>query len=441
MDLTSKWTKECTHAFEKLKACLTSAPVLGFPDFRNPFILETDASFSGLGAVLSQDQPQGRVVIAYASRSLRPTERNMQNYSSMKLEMLALKWAVTEKFRDYLLGGSFVVFTDNNPLSYLQTAKLGATEMRWVAQLAQFNFKITYRSGKSNTNADVLSRLGMTESHTADIFQQLTKSSSLLEEKGMMNEQIHLLELNSMSISSSVTFPEYSKAELNAKQMNDEVLSRVWHWRNSSQTKPTEKQIGKEPISVRRLLRKWDKLQEVDGVLYYISKDQEIDNNLLFLTPECMKASVLQSLHDQSGHQGRERTLALLKKRCFWIGMNDDVRQWVESCERCTLSKAPLPVVRPPITNLLADRPLDIVAIDFTILEKSSDGRENVLVMSDVFTKFTVAVPTKDQKAVTVAKILVKEWFFKFGIPNRIHSDQGRILRALSSRNCVVYMA
>lgn len=160
--------------------------------------------------------------------------------------------------------------------------------MRWVAQLAQFNFKITYRSGKSNTNADVLSRLGMTESHTADIFQQLTKSSSLLEEKGMMNEQIHLLEMNSMSISSSVTFPEYSKAELNAKQMNDEVLSRVWHWRNSSQTKPTEKQIGKEPISVRKLLRKWDKLQEVDGVLYYISKDQEIDNNLLFLTPECL---------------------------------------------------------------------------------------------------------------------------------------------------------
>ena len=65
---------------------------------------------------LSQDQSKGRVVIAYASRSLRPTEKNMDNYSSMKLELFALKWAVTEKFRDYLLGNKFKVYTDNNPL-------------------------------------------------------------------------------------------------------------------------------------------------------------------------------------------------------------------------------------------------------------------------------------------------------------------------------------
>lgn len=99
----------------------------------------------------------------------------------------------------------------------------------------------------------------------------------------MMNEQIHLLEMNSMSISSSVTFPEYSKAELNAKQMNDEVLSRVWHWRNSSQTKPTEKQIGKEPISVRRLLRMWDKLQRLDGFYIIFLKIKKLIITFCFL--------------------------------------------------------------------------------------------------------------------------------------------------------------
>lgn len=133
--------------------------VLGHPDFKKPYILEIDASFSGLDAVLSQDQGNDRVVLCYASRTLRENERNMKNYSSMKLELLALKWAVTEKFRDLLIGAEFTVFTDNNPLSYINsTAKLGATETRWVAELAQFNFKVKYRSGIANKNADSLSR-------------------------------------------------------------------------------------------------------------------------------------------------------------------------------------------------------------------------------------------------------------------------------------------
>lgn len=124
-----RWNSECQTAFDALKTKLTHAPVLGFADYNKPFIVETDASHVGLGAVLSQDQEGQRKVIAYASRRLRPSEKNPRNYSSMKLELLALKWAVTEKFRTYLLGSKFEVFTDNNPLKYLQTtAKLGALE-------------------------------------------------------------------------------------------------------------------------------------------------------------------------------------------------------------------------------------------------------------------------------------------------------------------------
>ena len=114
--------------------------------------METDASFRGLGAILSQKDG----VIAYASRGLRPAERNDGNYSSMKLELLALKWALTEKFRPYLIGSH--LYTDNNPLSYIQTSNLGATELRWVAQLAQFDYEIKYRSGRCNANAYALSR-------------------------------------------------------------------------------------------------------------------------------------------------------------------------------------------------------------------------------------------------------------------------------------------
>ena len=120
-----------------------------------------------LGAVLSQKQDHGLVFIGYASRGLRKHKRNMNNYSSMKFELLALYWAVTVKFRDLLIGSKFVVYTDNNPLSYIQTtARVGATEMHWVADLAQFNFSVKYRSGKTNRNADALSRKSSGETQT-----------------------------------------------------------------------------------------------------------------------------------------------------------------------------------------------------------------------------------------------------------------------------------
>ena len=97
-----------------------------------------DASHGGLGAILSQEQGEKIRPIAYASRGLRPAERNIDNYSSnyssMKLELLAVKWSVTEKFHEYLLVNHFTILTDNNPSSHLQTAKLGAVE--WASQLA-----------------------------------------------------------------------------------------------------------------------------------------------------------------------------------------------------------------------------------------------------------------------------------------------------------------
>ncbi|KAJ8006741.1 hypothetical protein DPEC_G00110370 [Dallia pectoralis] len=141
------WTDECKQSFHDLRARLVAAPVLNYADFSLPFILEVDASYSGLGAVLSQEQSGKVRPVAYASRGLKPTERNMTNYSSMKLEFLALKWAMTEKFREYLLGQKCVVYTDNNTLSYLSTAKLGALEQRWAAQLSDFDFTIKYRPG------------------------------------------------------------------------------------------------------------------------------------------------------------------------------------------------------------------------------------------------------------------------------------------------------
>ena len=150
------WMLEHQQAFDGLKEALVTAPVLGYPDFNREFMLETDASLQGLGAVLSQQDQNGKLcVIAYASQSLHPSERSMCNYSSAKLEFLALKWAVTEKFCDYLLGSKVYAYTNSGLLAYVREGKLGVLQIWWLSKLALFNFTIHYQTGRSSkaTNA------------------------------------------------------------------------------------------------------------------------------------------------------------------------------------------------------------------------------------------------------------------------------------------------
>ena len=133
---------------------------MAYPDFKTPFVLHTDASNEGLGAVLYQEQGKKLRVFGYRSRALTPTERNNHLHSE-KLEFLALKWAFTDKFRDYLFyAPSFMVYTDNNPPTYVMSpAKVNATGLRWVAELPDYSFTIKYHPGGTNIDADCLSRI------------------------------------------------------------------------------------------------------------------------------------------------------------------------------------------------------------------------------------------------------------------------------------------
>ena len=154
-----EWSSECQEAFEELKRLCTTTPVLAYADYKKWFKVSTDISEKGLGVALYQDQEDGTSrLIAYASRSLSKSERN---YDAHKLEFLALKWLITERFHEYLYGGTLEVYTDNNPLTYiLSSAKLDATGQRWVAALANYNIKkIYYKVGRLNTDADCLSRI------------------------------------------------------------------------------------------------------------------------------------------------------------------------------------------------------------------------------------------------------------------------------------------
>lgn len=369
-----QWTVDCQSAFDKLKRALLSAPILAYADFSKPFHLYTDASLDGLGAVLSQVQDGRERVIAYTSRSLLPTEKNDQNYSSFKLELLALKWAVTEKFKDYLWGAKFTAFTDNNPLVHLNTA-LGAVEQRWVAQLANFDFDVKYRPGVANKIADVLSRFPQEEVEA---------------------QQVAALDLQ-------VTKP--SQSEWVDRQQADLALREVREWVQKRKLPTAEERRAALPVS-KWLLSDWSCLRLEAGVLQRKVRDCHTGDVLwqIVLLPVWAR-TIWEQYHQAMGHISSTRTEAALRRGFFWPKLGQDVKEWSSSCLQCIQSKN-RPEVRAPLLLIESSYPLEIVAMDYLSLGRPGDHYQNILVMTDLFSWYSWAVPTQDQTAITTAKAL-----------------------------------
>src|SRR4051812_43076423 len=156
-NISYQWTKEQQKAFEYLKGCLISSPILVYPDWNKRFILFTDASTFALGAVLAQrDDEDHEHVIAYASRSLLPAEKN---YTATELECLAVVWAIG-KFHHYLHGKRFLLITDHSALCHLLNVTTPNGRLaRWVMKLQAYDFDTIHRAGKKHTNVDSLSRI------------------------------------------------------------------------------------------------------------------------------------------------------------------------------------------------------------------------------------------------------------------------------------------
>jgi len=422
-DKSWSWTEVEQDIFEKLKDILTSPPILAYPNFELPFELHVDASMQALGAVLYQEQEGQKRVIAYASRALSKSEKN---YSAYKLEFLALKWAVTEKFSDYLALQHFVVLTDNNPLTYvLSSAKLDATGQRWASALGEYNFDLIYRAGLKNIDADSMSRypyqkllekfddLVKLEDSTVKTVCSVITIPPLIEILPVMN--INIVEATE---DPSQPMAQIEMTEIRRRQRQDYTIEK---WRKAviDQKLP----LGHFNKGDQIMKKHFHNLKMKRGILFRTAEEnnQKIEQLVL---PEYYRKEVMRSLHNDVGHPGKERTLRLLKERFFWPGMTTDANSWVEGCSRC-LRRKTVTSSRAPLVSVNTSYPLELVCFDFLTLEPSKGGIANILVITDHFTKYAVAVPTKNQTAKTTAEAFYNNFVLNYGIPTRLHSDQG----------------
>ena len=396
--LTSKesefiWTEVHQKAFEELKQKLITPPILRFPNLSKPFLLMTDASGYALGAVLGQqDDKEKDHVIAYTSRGLKPHEKN---YSTIEKELLAIVFG-TKQFRHYIWSRKVILLTDHRPLQWLKghgdpTSRL----VRWMLQLQEFDIHFQYRTGKSNANADCLSRI----ENQIDPNSQKELSSVF---------SIH--DDNDFEILTIVkNTPNSNSIDMRREQDRDDELKEIM------------KNIANQNSDKTKVSSQF----EIDGgVLKFNS-----GGLLLYVVPKHQRKSLLLQYHDGilGGHLSTRKTLSRLKKKYYWPTMQEDTKNWCKSCTMCLtrkdtnkLIKVPLKPIPPPTA------PMEMTAMDILgPFPETADGNKYILVFSDYFTRWPEAFAIKNQTAEVIAQIFVEQIIFRYGVPKKLLTDQG----------------
>ncbi|CAH1229798.1 RTL1 [Branchiostoma lanceolatum] len=300
-----QWTESCQAAFNTLKRLLTHTPVLSFPDFRHEFVLATDASTTGIGAVLCQDHAGTRHVVAYASKTLSKSQRGWSTYDR---EFWAMVWAI-RNFRPYLYGRRFTLLTDHRPLLSCLKTPLGdgiaqSRRSRWAIELSTYDFSIEYRPGTANNDADALSRR--------------PNSPTPADAAG----QIPVVEDSGLPATCMATHLAPTPAiDFLREQEADVTCNELIQWLKDS-NKPDSTALHGKGRDLISLWEDFDNLFLSEGVVCRRPPDSPTTTSPQIVLPRGLVPVVLQQLHDDptAGHFGHARTLRRVRRRFYWPG-------------------------------------------------------------------------------------------------------------------------
>lgn len=484
---TASWENRHEEAFMRTKQLLTSPPCLSYPNPDDIFILDTDASDTAIGAVLSQVQDGQEKVICYASHVLMKAQRK---YCTTRKELLAVV-KFCRHFRHYLLGRRFILRTDHNSLVWLMRFKhIEGQLARWLEELAQFDMQIVHRPGRKHSNADGVSRIpdhvkecdcyqagaavedlpcnGCNYCQRAhkqwtrfqqdvdDVVPLSSKVISTLQVRRAISEKSEGTESHIISDDSSeddcdedavedlqdpdATIPyvedgemapnwtaSYSATELRSLQIEDNDICPIIEWLET-EYQPTKSELRLQSPATRSFWMCQGCLEFHDGVLYYRWIDQP-ERGPCLLVPKSLRERVLLGCHDfkTAGHLGRQKTLARLKSSFIWYHMADECKQYVRSCSTCNQNKKANIKAKARLQPFHAGSPMERIHLDILgPFNVSESGNRYILMMVDQFTKWVEMAALPDQSALLIAQKFLVHFIATFGCPLEVHTDQGK---------------
>lgn len=425
------------NCFEKCKTLLTNDPILQYPDFNKEFVLTTDASNLAIGAVLSQGPIGQDKPIAYASRTLNSSEIN---YSTIEKELLAIVWA-TKYFRPYLFGRKFKIITDHKPLQWVMNLKEPNSRLtRWRLKLSEYNFTVIYKQGKSNTNADALSRIEICNEETSSVTANPTDNPPTLDESRTLtvhtdaekpilevpisddplnkfNRQIHFTIVGDFKGRTVVTKPfdthTRTAIQLSKSNLETDVVNAIKEFVNPKVKTGILINPPLEMYSIIPIIQNHFKSSSMNLVLTKI----ELENVKEYLRQQ----EIIRKYHEgKTNHRGTNECYLALSRRYFWPKMKEQIAKYINECTICGQSKydrnpikQQLHIVPPPA------KPFEVIHLDLFTAET-----EKFLTIIDSFSKYAQAYHLRDGTAISVVQALLI-FCTHHGVPLTLVTDRG----------------